>query len=139
MVREVVCAQSTNRHVLPANGRTRPDGQGGRLCSVNKSSRTSCKRPNEARWSERSSVLSQQIVTYFLQMAERGQMVKEVVCAQSTNRHVLPVNGRTRPDGQRGRLCSVNKSSRTSCKWPNEARWSRRSSVLSQQIVTYFL
>src|SRR5215472_2410154 len=111
MVREVVCAQS------------------------NKSSRTFCKRPNEARWSGRSSVLSQ------------------------TNRHVLPVNGRTRPDGQGGRLrsvnkssrtnckrpneggrlCSVNKSSRTACKRPNEARWLRRSSVLSQQIVTYFL
>src|SRR5215472_14289 len=63
-------------------------------------------------------------------------MVKKVVCAQSTNPHVLTVNGRTRSDGQGSRLCSVNKSSRTRCKRPNEVRWSRRSSTLIQQIVT---
>jgi len=84
-------------------------------------------------------MLNQQKVTYILEMHKQGEMVKQVIHAQSTKGHIHAGNAQTRPDGQTGHSYLINKRSHTSWNCTNEARWSDRSSMLNQQKVTYIL
>jgi len=76
-------------HILPGDAPARPDGQTGHSCSINKRSHTSWKCTNKARWSDRSFMLNQKKkVTYTLEMQKRGEMVRQVIHAQSTKGHI---------------------------------------------------
>jgi len=88
IVRQVIHAQSTKGHLQSGNAQTRGDGQTGHGCSINKRSHTRWKCTNEARWSDRSFMLNQQKVTYSLEIHKRGEIVRQVIHAQSTKGHV---------------------------------------------------
>ena len=102
---------------LPGNAQTRQDGQTGHSCLQ----------------------LNQQKGTYTLEIHKQGEMVRQVIYAQSTKDHIQPENAQTRQDGQTGHLCLINKRSHTIWKCTNKARWSEGSFTLNQQKVTYRL
>jgi len=126
MVRQDIHAQSTKDHIQPENAQTRGDGQTGHLYSINKGPYTSWKCTNEERWSDRSFMLNQQKVTYTLEMHKQGEMVRQVIYAQSTKDHIQPENAQPRGDGQTGHSCSINKRSHTAWRCTNGERWSNR-------------
>ena len=89
---------------------------------------TAWKCTNKARWSDRSSMLNQQKVTYTLEMHKQGKMVRQVIYAQSTRGHIQSGNAQMRQDGQTDHSCSINKRPHTAWKCTNKVRWSDRFS-----------
>jgi len=55
-----------------------------------------------------------------LEVHKQGQMVRQVIHAQSTQGHIQPENAQTRRDGQTGQSCSINKRSHTHWKCTNK-------------------
>ena len=82
---------------------------------------------------------NQQMVTYKLNKHKQGEIIREVIHAQSTNGHILPENAQTRQDHQGDHPCPINKWSHTHWKCTDKTRSSGGPSMPNQQMVTYLL